>query len=154
MSSVQQRLADAGVILPAAPRPVAAYVPFVRVGDLVFVSGQIPLRDGGLTATGPVPSKVTVEVATTAARQCVINAVAVLSDALDGDLDRVRRIVRLGVFVCSDAGFEGQPTVANGASELLLEVFGDAGRHARAAVGSVGLPLGATVEVELIAQVS
>ena len=154
MNSVQQRLADAGVILPAAPRPVAAYVPFVRVGDLVFVSGQIPLCDGGLTATGPVPSKVTVEAATAAARQCVINAVAVLSDALDGDLDRVRRIVRLGVFVFSDAGFEGQPTVANGASELLQEVFGEAGRHARAAVGSVGLPLGATVEVELVAQVS
>ena len=153
-STVTQRLADAGVTLPVAPRPVAAYVPFVRTGDLVFVSGQIPLRDGALTATGPVPSKATVEAATAAARQCVINALAVLADAMDGDLDRVKRIVRLGVFVASDAGFEGQPTVANGASELLLEVFGDAGRHARAAVGSVGLPLGATVEVELIAQVS
>ena len=142
------------MILPAAPRPVAAYVPFVSAGDLVFVSGQIPLRDGELTATGPVPSQVSVEAATVAARQCVINAVAVLADALDGDLDRVRRIVRLGVFVFSDTGFTDQPTVANGASELLQQVFGEAGRHARAAVGSIGLPLGATVEVELVAQVS
>ena len=154
MNSVQQRLADAGVILPAAPRPVAAYVPSVQAGDLVFVSGQLPLRDGVLTATGPVPSEVTVEAASAAARQCVINALAVLADALDGDLDQVRRIVRLGVFVASDTGFKGQPTVANGASELLLDVFGEAGRHARAAVGSVGLPLGATVEVELVAQVN
>ena len=153
MSSVQQRLLDAGVALPPAPKPVAAYVPSVRAGDLVFVSGQIPLRDGALTATGPVPSEVTVEAATAAARQCVINALAVLADALDGDLDQVRRIVRLGVFVASDTGFKGQPTVANGASELLLEVFGEAGRHARAAVGSVGLPLGATVEVEMVALV-
>ena len=154
MNSVQQRLADAGVILPAAPRPVAAYVPSVQAGDLVFVSGQLPLRDGALTATGPVPSEVTVEAASAAARQCIINALAVLADALDGDLDQVRRIVRVGVFVASDTGFKGQPTVANGASELLLEVFGEAGRHARAAVGSIGLPLGATVEVELVAQVN
>ena len=153
MISIKQRLADAGVTLPAAPRPVAAYVPFVRAGDLVFVSGQIPMRDGALTATGPVPSIVTVEAATAAARQCVINGLAVLADALEGDLDRIRQIVRLGVFVASDVGFEGQPTVANGASELLLEIFGDAGRHARAAVGSVGLPLGATVEVEMVALV-
>ncbi len=153
MSSVQQRLQDAGVTLPPAPKPVAAYVPWVRAGDLVFVSGQIPLSGGVLTAEGPVPSRVTPHDAASAARLCVINAMAVLADALDGDLDRVRRIVRLGVFVASDPGFHGQPQVANGASELLLEVFGEAGRHARAAVGSVGLPLGATVEVEMIAQI-
>jgi len=132
---------------------VAAYVPWVRAGDLVFVSGQIPLSEGVLTAEGPVPSMVTPDDAASAARVCVINAMAVLADALDGDLARVRRIVRLGVFVASDPGFHGQPQVANGASELLLEVFGEAGRHARAAVGSVGLPLGATVEVEMIAQI-
>ncbi len=153
MSSVQQRLQDAGVTLPPAPKPVAAYVPSVRAGDLVFVSGQIPLSEGVLTAEGPVPSKVTPHDAASAARLCVINAMAVLADAVDGDLDRVRRIVRLGVFVASDPGFHGQPQVANGASELLLEVFGEAGRHARAAVGSVGLPLGATVELEMVAQV-
>jgi len=132
---------------------VAAYVPWVRAGDLVFVSGQIPLSGGVLTAEGPVPSRVTPDDAASAARLCVINAMAVLADALDGDLDRVRRIVRLGVFVASDPGFHGQPQVANGASELLLEVFGEAGRHTRAAVGSVGLPLGATVELEMVAQV-
>ncbi len=153
MSNVLRRLADAGVSLPPAPRPIAAYVPSVRVGDLVFISGQIPMVDGSLTATGPVPSAVGVEAAAAAARQCVVNALAVLADALDGDLDRVRRIVRLGVFVASDPGFGDQSLVANGASELLMEVFGEAGRHARAAVGSVGLPLGATVEVEMLAEV-
>jgi enamine deaminase RidA (YjgF/YER057c/UK114 family) len=153
MSTVLQRLADAGVTLPAAPKPIAAYVPSVRVGDLVFVSGQIPMLDGSLTTVGPVPSVVGVEAAAAAARQCCINGLAVLADALDGDLERVTRIVRLGVFVASDTGFYDQPRVANGASELLVEVFGEAGRHARAAVGSVGLPLGATVEVELLAQV-
>ncbi len=153
MSTFQQRLLDAGVILPPAPKPVAAYVPWVRAGDLVFVSGQVPLSNGVLTAMGPVPSQVTPQDASAAARVCVINALAVLSHAVDGDLDRVRRIVRLGVFVASDQGFHGQPKVADGASELLLEVFGEAGRHARAAVGSVALPLGATVELEMVAQV-
>ena len=153
MSTVRQRLADAGVILPPAPKPIAAYVPWVRAGDLVFVSGQIPMLDGALAAVGPVPSAVGVEAAAVAARQCVVNALAVLAEALDGDLDRVRQIVRLGVFVASDTGFHDQPRVANGASELLVEVFGPAGRHARAAVGSVGLPLGAAVEVELLAEV-
>ena len=152
MSTVRQRLADAGVTLPPAPKPIAAYVPSVRVGDLVFISGQIPMLDGSLVA-GPVPSAVGVEAAAVAARQCAINALAVLADALDGDLERVRRIVRIGVFVASDPGFHDQPSVANGASELLVEVFGDAGRHARAAVGSVGLPLGATVELEMLAEV-
>jgi enamine deaminase RidA (YjgF/YER057c/UK114 family) len=153
MSTVQKRLEAAGVTLPAAPKPVAAYVPSVKVGNLVFVSGQIPLRDGELMATGPVPSAVGPDEAADAARQCAINAMAVLAAALDGDLDRVRRIVRVGVFVASDPAFNGQPQVANGASDLLVEVFGDAGRHARAAVGSVALPLGATVEVEMIAEV-
>ncbi len=153
MSTVLQRLAEAGVSLPPAPKHIAAYVPSVRVGDLVFVSGQVPLLDGSLTAIGPVPSAVSVDDAAAAARQCVVNALAVLADALDGDLDRVRRIVRLGVFVASDPGFGEQSKIANGASELLMEVFGEAGRHARAAAGSVGLPMGATVEVEMIAEV-
>ncbi len=152
MSTVRQRLSDAGVTLPPAPKPIAAYLPSVRVGDLVFISGQIPVLDGSVV-TGPVPSAVGVEAAAAAARQCAINAVAVLADALDGDLDRVERIVRIGVFVASDPGFHDQPRVANGASELLVEVFGEAGRHARAAVGSVGLPIGATVEVEMVAEV-
>ncbi|MHC4413997.1 MAG: RidA family protein [Planctomycetota bacterium] len=153
MKKVQQRLRELGVRLPAAPAPVAAYVPAVRVGDLVFVSGQIPLREGALLAVGPVPSGVEVPVAQEAARQCVLNALAVLAEVLEGDLDRVRRIVRVGVFVASDPGFADQPLVANGASELLVAIFGESGRHARAAVGSVALPLGATVEVEMVVQI-
>lgn len=153
MTTVQQRLRDLGVCLPGAPKPVAAYLPAVLVGDLVFVSGQIPLCDGTLLCRGPVPSIVSVPAAQRAARQCLLNALAVLADALDGDLERVRRIVRLGVYVACDPGFTDQPQVANGASELLVEIFGEAGRHARAAVGSIALPLGATVELELVAQV-
>ena len=153
MTKPAQRLADLGLTLPDAPKPLAAYVPSVRAGNLVFVSGQLPFRDGNLIATGPVPSAISIEQAQEAARQCVLNALAVLAEAIGGDLDRVRRIVRLGVFVASDPTFTDQPQVANGASELLQDIFGDLGRHARAAVGSVALPLGATVEVEMIAEV-
>ena len=154
MGSIQSRLDALGIRLPDAPSPVAAYVPAVRTGSLVFISGQVPLSEGHILAIGPVPSKVSLEEATQAARQCGINALAVLSDALDGDLDRVQQIVRLGVFVASDPGFTDQPKVANGASELMQDVFGDAGRHARAAVGSVSLPLDVTVEVEMVVEVS
>jgi len=151
---IQQRLQELGIALPAAPEPVAAYVPWVRSGNLVFVSGQVPFREGSLVATGTVPSGQSIDAAADAARQCVLNGLAVLAAALGGDLDRVRRIVRVGVFVASDPGFTDQPRVANGASELLQEVFGDAGRHARAAVGTVALPLGATVEVEMTVEVA
>ena len=153
MSRIDERLAELEITLPDAPKPVAAYVPSVRTGGLVFVSGQVPLCEGALMATGTVPSATSVDAAVAAARQCGINALAVLKAQLEGDLDRVQRIVRIGVFVASDPGFTDQPLVANGASELMLDVFGDAGRHARAAVGSVALPLDASVEVELIAEV-
>ncbi|MHC5112857.1 MAG: RidA family protein [Planctomycetota bacterium] len=151
--TIHARLAELNITLPAAPSPVAAYVPAVRAGDLIYISGQIPLLDGALTATGPVPSAVSPETAREAARQCALNGLAVIADQLDGDLDRVRRIVRVGAFVCSDPDFTGQPAVANGASEVLHEIFGEAGRHARAAVGSIALPLGATVEVEMVVEV-
>lgn len=156
MSSVSDRLDELGIRLPPAPKPVAAYVPAVRSQhdeSLIFVSGQIPMDDGSLPLTGTVPSQVGLEQAQEAARQCVINGLAVLRDMLDGDLDRVHRIIRLGVFVASDRGFTDQPAVANGASTLLHEIFGPAGQHARAAVGSVALPLGAPVEVEMLAAV-
>jgi enamine deaminase RidA (YjgF/YER057c/UK114 family) len=153
MPDIHQRLQTLGITLPAAPKPVAAYVPWVRTGNLVFVSGQIPFLDGKLVCTGPVPSQVSLENARQAARQCALNGLAIVMDALGGNLNRVRRIVRLGVFVCSDAGFVDQPKVANGASELLQDIFGEAGRHARAAVGSVALPLGATVEVEMVVEI-
>jgi len=153
MNSIAARLNELGITLPEAPKPVAAYVPAVRTGNLIMVSGQIPMRDGKLLATGAVPSQVTPDDAKAAARQCAINAMAVLSSMLGGSLDRVRRIVRIGVWVCSDAAFTGQPAVANGASELLVDVFGERGRHARAAVGSIALPLGAAVEMDMVAEV-
>lgn len=148
------RLSSMGISLPPAPTPVAAYIPAVTTGNLVFVSGQLPLKDGSLLAEGPVPASASVEDATAATRQCALNALAVVASELDGDLDRITRIVRLGVFVCCDSSFTQQPAVANGASELLGEIFGDAGRHARAAVGCIALPLGASVELEMIAEVA
>jgi enamine deaminase RidA (YjgF/YER057c/UK114 family) len=154
MVTVAQRLKDLKISLPQAPKPVAAYVPAVRAGHLVFVSGQIPMLDGKLLAFGPVPSVVSVVQAQQAARQCVLNGLAVLEQVVAVDLESVRHIVRLGVFVCSDAGFTEQPKVANGASELLVDIFGDRGKHARAAVGSIALPLGATVEVDMVVDVS
>ena len=148
----EARLAALGVNLPAAPRPVAAYVPFVRTGNLVFVSGQIPMKDGSLMFTGRVPDQVSMADAIACARQCAINGLAVVRDAV-GSLDRVRRVVRLGVFVSAQAGFHDEPKIGNGASELMVQVFGDSGRHARAAVGASDLPLGAPVEVEFLFEV-
>ncbi|MFO0961913.1 MAG: RidA family protein [Phycisphaerales bacterium] len=151
--SFQQQLASLGLTLPAAPKPVAAYIPAVRSGNLVFISGQLPFKDGQLTATGPVPSACSVEAAQAAARQCILNGLAVLGDQIGGDFSRVVRVVRVGAFVQSDNGFTEQPKVANGASELLQQLFGESGRHARAAVGTNALPLGASVEVELLVEV-
>ena len=153
MSTVEQRLNYLGLTLPSAPKPVAAYVPAVRTGNLIYVSGQIPMSDGKLQFPGPIPSKVSVDQGQLAARQCVLNALAVIQQVTGVDLEDIRRVVRLGVFVCSDPGFAEQPKVANGASELLVEIFGDRGKHARAAVGSIALPLGASVEVEMIVEV-
>ena len=152
MGLIDSTLAKLGIVLPAAPKPVASYVPFVRTGNLVFISGQLPSAEGKVTCKGAVPSAVTVEVAKDAAKLATINALAVLREACGGDLDQVKRIVRVGVFVQSADGFEQQPAVANGASDLLVAVFGEAGKHARAAVGTNALPLGATVEVELAAE--
>jgi enamine deaminase RidA (YjgF/YER057c/UK114 family) len=148
--SLDARLAQLGITLPNAPKPVAAYIPARRAGNLLFISGQLPFKDGQLLAKGPVAGSggVTLEGANAAARQCAINALAVAKDAL-GTLDKVAGVVRVGVWVACSADFVDQPKVANGASELLVEVFGEPGRHARAAVGTNALPLGATVEVEV-----
>ncbi len=153
MSTFQDKLSQLGLTLPQAPKPVASYIPAVRSGNLVFVSGQLPFKDGSLLATGAVPSAVSIEAAQQAARQCVLNGLAVVGDQLGGDFSRVVRIVRVGVFVCSDVGFTEQPKVANGGSELLQALFGEAGRHARAAVGTNALPLGAAVEIEMVVEV-
>ena len=154
MKTPTQRLADLGYSLPDPPSPVAAYVPAVESEGLVLVSGQIPIHKGELICKGSVPSEVTEEDAIKAARQCALNALSVLDAVAHGGLDSVERILRLGVFVCSESGFHGQPAVANGASELMEAVFGACGRHARAAVGVIALPLGAAVEVEVTARLS
>ena len=149
---IEERLAELGIELAQAPRPVAAYVPVKVVGGLAFVAGQIPTAEGTVDPTGAVGSKVTTEDANAAARRCAIQALAALKEAL-GALDRVRGIAKVDVFVASAPGFTDQSTVANGASDLLVAVFGGEGRHARAAVGVPELPLGAAVEAALVAVV-
>jgi enamine deaminase RidA (YjgF/YER057c/UK114 family) len=153
MTTPEERLAELGVTLPQPPAPVASYVPVVRSGDLLFVSGQIAMVDGELKRKGLVGREISIEDANADARVCALNALAHVK-SFTGDLSRVRRIVKLTVFVASSENFHAQPSVANGASDLLAEVFGDAGRHARSAIGVAELPLGAAVEVEMIAEVS
>jgi enamine deaminase RidA (YjgF/YER057c/UK114 family) len=149
---IEERLAELGIILPPAPQPVASYIPVKVVGDLAWVAAQIPMQDGAVTVAGRVGREVTVDDANAGARRCALQALAALQAAL-GTLDRVKGIVKLDVFVASATGFTDHPKVANGASDLLVEVFGDEGRHARAAVGVPELPLGAAVEVALLVQV-
>jgi enamine deaminase RidA (YjgF/YER057c/UK114 family) len=152
MSAVEDRLTGLGRTLPGVAAPVAAYVPAVRSGDYVFTSGQLPMVDGSLAATGKVGAEVSAEDAKELAATCVLNALAAIKAEI-GDLDRVSRIVKLVGFVASTPDFTGQPGVVNGASELLGEVFGDKGVHARSAVGVAVLPLDAPVEVELIVEI-
>lgn len=151
--SIEAKLQQMGLALHEPPKPIAAYLPTMRTGNLVFVSGQLPLTGGNLLATGKVPSKVSVEQAQEAARQCVLNGLSALKAELDGDLSRLKRVIRVGVFVQSDDTFEDQAMVANGASEFLEELLGEAGRHVRAAVGVNALPKNASVEVEFLFEV-
>lgn len=153
MSTPDERLAELGLRLPDVPRPVAAYLPAVRTGNLVYTSGQLPLRDGALIAAGKVGGEVSPETAVECARQCALNALAVVRAEI-GDLTQVKRIVKVVAFIASTPDFTGQPQVANGASELLGHVFGAAGTHARSAVGVPVLPLDAPVEVELVVEVA
>jgi enamine deaminase RidA (YjgF/YER057c/UK114 family) len=148
-TGIEARLASLGITLPTVPGPFGAYVPAKRAGNLLFVAGQLPMKDGKLLATGQVPSRCSLENAKAAARQCVVNALAAVK-TVEPDLNRLAGVVRVGAFVSSDPTFTEQPKVANGASEFLLELFGDAGRHARAAVGVNTLPLDAAVEVEFV----
>jgi enamine deaminase RidA (YjgF/YER057c/UK114 family) len=147
-----QRLADLGLSLPPVAAPVAAYVPAVRFEDVVYTAGQLPLVNGTLWAVGKVGAEVSADEAADCARIAALNALAAVVD-LTGDLDVVRRIIRVVVYVASAAGFTDQPLVANGASQLLGDIFGEAGRHARSAVGVAVLPLDAPVEVELVVSV-
>ena len=150
--SAAERLAALGLTLPPVTAPVAAYVPAVRTGAYVYVSGQVPVADGKLVATGKVGAEVSAEDAAGMARTCALNALAAAASAAGG-LERIRRIVKVVGFVASAPDFYGQPQVINGASDLLGEVFGDAGKHARSAVGVAVLPRNVPVEVELIAEV-
>ncbi len=146
MTHIDDKLKVLGIILPAPVKPVANYVPWVISGKLVFVSGQLPMLDGKLVAGLGLDTQAQ------AARQCAINIIAHLRDACDGDLTRVKRIVKLTGFVACPPDFKDHPKVINGASDLMVEIFGDVGRHARAAVGVASLPLGALVEIEAIAE--
>ena len=148
----EERLAELGLSVPEVARPVAAYVPAVRSGHHVFTSGQLPMREGQLMLTGKVGGEVSLEEAVECARQCALNALAAVRAEV-GELSAVKRIVKVVAFVASTPDFTGQPLVANGVSELLGEVFGEAGRHARSAVGVSVLPLDAPVEVELVVEV-
>ncbi|AXB77810.1 RidA family protein [Novosphingobium sp. P6W] len=151
MSDIDTRLNDLGLTLPAAAAPVAAYVPVVVAGGIAHVSGQLPFVEGKLV-TGRLGEGVSIEAGTEAAQACAVMILAQLKAAL-GSLDRVERIVKLGVFINSTSDFTDQPKVANGASELMVAVFGEAGKHARSAVGVPVLPLGAAVEVDAIVAV-
>ncbi len=152
MGTVEQRLAGLGLTVPPVAAPVADYVPAIRTGAYVHTSGQLPLVDGQLTVTGTVGADVSLDEAAAAARQCALNAVAAVASQVD--LDDVVRVVKVVVFVASDVSFTDQAKVANGASELIGQAFGEAGRHARSAVGVAVLPLGSPVEVEIVVEVS
>lgn len=152
MASPEQRLAELGVELPDPPAPAAAYVPFLRTGNLVFTAGQVAASGGSLVAEGIVGQDVDLDTAVACARQCAINVLAQLKAAV-GDLSNVTQVVKLTVFVASAPHFTQQHLVANGASELIGEVFGDRGRHARSAVGAPSLPTNTPVEVEAVVEV-
>ncbi|ADB29573.1 Endoribonuclease L-PSP [Kribbella flavida DSM 17836] len=153
MSHPEENLAELGLKLPEVAKPVAAYVTALRTGNLVYTSGQLPLREGTLIATGKVGAEVTPEVAAECAQQCALNALAAVKAEI-GDLAQVKRVVKAAAFIASTPDFTGQAQVANGASELFGQVFGEAGQHARSAVGVPVLPLDAPVEVELIVEVA
>lgn len=147
-----QKLAELGLTLPQVAKPVANYIPALRSGNHVYTSGQIPFKEGKLVVAGRVPTEVSLEKAAEGAAISALNALAAIAGVVGG-IDNITRIVRVCVFVNSAPDFTDQPKVANGASDLLGKIFGDAGKHARSAVGASGLPLGASVEVELIAEV-
>jgi enamine deaminase RidA (YjgF/YER057c/UK114 family) len=153
MGNIDKRLQELGITIPEPAAPVANYVGWVRTGNLVFTSGQVPLKDGKLHFQGKVGGDIGVDQAVQAAQMCAVNVISQIKGALDGNLDRVRRVVKLVVFVNGAPEFTEHPKVANGASDLMVEVFGDKGKHARSAVGSGSLPLNVAVEVEGVFEV-
>ena len=152
MGKVENRLSELGLLLPEAPKPVAAYIPAKQSGKLVFTAGQLPMVNGELISKGFLGQEVAIEDAIKAARVCTLNALAAIKGVI-GDLDQIQQIVRVVGYVASVPTFTQQPAVVNGASELLLEIFGENGKHARSAVGMAVLPLNASVEIELTVEV-
>ncbi|MHB9146462.1 MAG: RidA family protein [Symbiobacteriia bacterium] len=152
MSNIEAKLTELGLTLPVAPAPAGAYVPVVRTGNLAFTSGQLPMAGGKLQSQGKVGQEVSLEEGYRLAQTCIVNALAALKQNLGG-LDRIARVVKVVGFVASAPGFTAQPKVINGASDLLVSLFGEKGQHARSAVGVAELPLGSPVEVELIVEV-
>lgn len=153
-SAIDKKLASLNIQLPQPVTPVANYVPTVTTGNLVFISGQLPMKDGKLQDIGKLGKEFSIEQGVASARLCGINLLAQLSAACGGNLDRVKRCVKLGIFVNSATGFTDQPKVANGVSDLMVDIFGDAGKHARAAVGVSELPFGVAVEVDGIFEIT
>lgn len=153
MDHREERLKELGIELPAAAAPLGSYVPARISGNVIYVSGQLPLRQGNLVVTGKVGGEVTVEEASRAARTAAVNAIAAIKNEI-GDLSRVQKIVKITGYVASAPGFYNQANVLNGASDLFFEVFGEEGKHARAAVGVAGLPMDSPVEVEVIAEIT
>lgn len=151
---IDARLAELNIELPKAAVPLAAYVPAVRTGNQLFISGQVPLWNGELRHVGKLGAGYSIEEGREAARVCALNILAQAKLALNGDLDRVTRIVKLVGFVNSTGDFNDQPKVINGASELMMEIFGDAGKHARSAVSAASLPFGVAVEIEAVIEVA
>ncbi len=150
---IEEKLAALNIVLPTPPKPAGSYIPIVKTGNLVFVSGQIPIKDGKVVFQGKVPVNISVEDAQKAAKLCIINVLAQLKAEL-GTLDRVSKIVRVSGFVTSAQDFAEQPKVINAASDLLFEIFGEKGKHSRIAVGVASLPLNSAVEIDLIAETS
>ncbi|WP_417513366.1 RidA family protein [Minwuia sp.] len=151
---IETRLKELGIELPKASSPAANYVPYAVTGHQVFVAGQVPFWNGELMSIGRLGDDFSVEDGQKAARTCALNIIAQLRQACDGDLDRIKRIVKLGCFVNCTADFTQHPVVANGASDLMVEIFGDAGRHARFAVGVNVLPMGVAVEIDAVAEIA
>ena len=153
MQDIEQRIQELGLSLPEVPKPVANYIPAIIVGDELRTSGQIPMVQGQLQYKGAVPSQQSLESAVEAAQVCGLNCIAVAGATLGGNLSRIQGLLSIRVFVASDVGFEGHSIVANGVSDLMVAILGEQGKHTRVAMGSIGLPLGATVEVEATFQI-
>ena len=153
MNGIDKKLQDLGITLPNAPMPAANYIPYVITGKLVFISGQVPFENGEIKHTGQVGKDIDIDLAKLIAKTCALNIISVLKDALNGHLSKVNQCVKLGIFVSCTNDFHQQPEVANGASDLMVEIFGDKGKHARFAVGTNSLPKNVPVEVDAVFEI-